>query len=237
MTLLAIDTSAAVSAAVVDQDGTELASAVIHEQRRHAEQLAPLIADLLAQTGRTAADVTDVAVGTGPAPFTGLRVGLVSAQTFGLGVGAKTYGVSSLDALATQAALALELAPGTQVLVVSDARRKEVYYARYEVLDRTNFGVPILRVITAPQVDKADRVVADGHGEGAVVVGPGTVLYPQAFTGLNVGHIDELDAVSPVILARIALARKQAGKQQSTTPLYLRRPDAQVPAARKRALP
>lgn len=236
MTVLAIDTSAAVSAALVQDDGTELVSAIIHEQRRHAEQLAPLIADLLSQAGLAPADVSAVAVGTGPAPFTGLRVGLVSAQTFGLGVGAKAYGVSSLDALGTQAALELALAPGTQVLVTADARRKEIYFARYEVMDQVNFGVPTLRLITEPSVDKAEQVVSDGHATGAIVVGPGAALYPEAFVGQTVAELDELGAVQPGILAKIALACQQAGKDQPTTPLYLRRPDAQVPAARKRAL-
>ncbi|XBH20606.1 tRNA (adenosine(37)-N6)-threonylcarbamoyltransferase complex dimerization subunit type 1 TsaB [Jonesiaceae bacterium BS-20] len=236
MTILAIDTSAAVSAALVQLDGTELASVVIHEQRRHAEQLAPLIADLLSQTGLSSTDITAVAVGTGPAPFTGLRVGLVSAQTFALGVGAQTFGVSSLDALGAQAAIELDLAPGTEILVTADARRKEIYFARYEVLDRVNFEVPTLRLITEPSVDKATQVVSDGHADGALVVGPGAVLYKEAFAGQTVAESDELVAVNPTVLARIALARRQAGKAQPTTPLYLRRPDAQVPAARKRAL-
>ena len=237
MTLLAIDTSGAVSAALVAPDGTEISSVIIHEQRRHAEQLAPLIADLLAQNGLTSKDITAVAVGTGPAPFTGLRVGLVSAETFAFGRGIATYGVSSLDALAAQAAAELKLAPGVEILVVTDARRKEVYFARYRVLGGNGFGTPELATVTPPSVDTADQVVAGGHADGALVIGLGAHLYHQAFAGANLGPSDSLQVVDPTYLARLALARKAQHTAQPTTPLYLRRPDAQVPAARKRALP
>lgn len=236
MTILAIDTSAAVSAALVSAHGTELASVVINEHRRHAEQLAPLIADLLSQCGLAATDITGVAVGTGPAPYTGLRVGLVTAETFAFGIGANAFGVCSLDGLAGQAAAELKLQEGTQVLVVSDARRKEVYFARYEVTGKQSFGIPALSVVTAPQVDTAAQVVAGGHCDGAIVVGPGVLLYRQEFAGQTVPDLTGLDVVQPAFIARLALARQQDGLEQPTTPLYLRRPDAQVPAARKRAL-
>ncbi len=236
MTILAIDTSAAVSGALVSDDGTELASVVINEQRRHAEQLAPLIADLLSQRGLVATDITGVAVGTGPAPYTGLRVGLVTAETFAFGIGVTAFGVCSLDALASQAAADLQLAEGNQVLVVSDARRKEVYFARYEVTGKKRFGIPVLSEVTAPQVDTAAHVVASGHCDGAIVMGPGVRLYAQEFAGQTVPESIELDVVQPAVIARLALWRQQDGLDQPTTPLYLRRPDAQVPSARKRAL-
>lgn len=235
MTILAIDTSAAVCGALVSADGTELASVVINEHRRHAEQLAPLIADLLAGQGIAAADITGVAVGTGPAPYTGLRVGLVTAETFAFGVDAQVFGVSSLDALASQGATELQLEAGDQILVVSDARRKEVYFARYEVTGKQRFGIPILNEVVAPQVDTAAQVVAGGHCDGAVVVGPGVRLYAQEFAGQTVSDLTALDVVQPAVIARLALTRQQDGLAQPTSPLYLRRPDAQVPAARKRA--
>lgn len=236
MTILAIDTSAAVSGALVSADGTALASVVINEQRRHAEQLAPLIADLLSQSGLAPTDITGVAVGTGPAPYTGLRVGLVTAQTFAFGVGVPAFGVCSLDALAAQASGELNLGAGTQILVVSDARRKEVYFARYEVTGKKRFGIPVLNQVTAPQVDTATHVVAGGHCDGAVVAGPGVRLYAQEFAGHTVSESTELDVVQPAYIARLALYRQLDGLEQPTTPLYLRRPDAQVPSARKRAL-
>ena len=161
---------------------------------------------------------------------------LVSAQTFAFGVGVAAFGVCSLDALAAQAVGELNLEAGTQILVVSDARRKEVYFARYEVTGKERFGTPILKQVTAPQVDTAAHVVAGGHCEGAIVAGPGVRLYAQEFAGQTVSESTELDVVRPGVIARLALIRQQDGLEQPTTPLYLRRPDAQVPSARKRAL-
>lgn len=234
MTVLIVDTSAAVSAALLAADGTELASRVIREQRRHAELLTPLVSELLTEAGITSADITTVVGGTGPAPFTGLRVGLVTARTFAFGVGTEALGVSSLDAVAAEAAQKLELAQGTEILVVSDARRKEVYFARYAVGAPGEFGVVDLTVVAGPDVATAADVVDAGHATGAVVVGEAARVYAEAFEGMDVRA--DVEVPNPVVLGRIALARAAAGIDQPTTPLYLRRPDAQVPASRKRAL-
>lgn len=234
MTVLIVDTSAAVSAALLADDGSVVASKTIREQRRHAELLTPLISELFADSNTTSADITTVVAGTGPAPFTGLRVGLVTARTFAFGTGTEALGVSSLDALASQAADQFELAEGTSVLVVSDARRKEVYYARYTIGARNEFGSYDLTVESGPDVAAATAVVADGLAQGAVVVGEGAAVYAAAFEGFDVR--EGIEVPDPAVLGRIALARAAAGTEQPTTPLYLRRPDAQVPAARKRAL-
>ena len=73
------------------------------DARAHTEKLAPLVRDTLAAAGATPADLTGIAVGTGPGPFTGLRVGLVTAVTMGHALGIPVHGVCSLDALAEQA--------------------------------------------------------------------------------------------------------------------------------------
>ena len=100
--VLALDTSADIAVALV-ADGATLASRVVAEQRRHAELLSPLISQVLSEAGVRPADLDAVAVGTGPAPFTGLRAGLVTARALGFAVGAPVHGVGSLEVLAAQA--------------------------------------------------------------------------------------------------------------------------------------
>ncbi|HMO12466.1 MAG TPA: tRNA (adenosine(37)-N6)-threonylcarbamoyltransferase complex dimerization subunit type 1 TsaB, partial [Actinotalea sp.] len=102
MLVLALDTSADVSAALV-RDGTPLAVRTSPEQRRHAELLSPMVVGLLGDAGLTPRDLDAVAVGTGPAPFTGLRAGLVTARALGFAIGRPVLGVGSLDVLAAQA--------------------------------------------------------------------------------------------------------------------------------------
>ena len=92
----------------------------------HGERLAPSIAEALAQAGASVRDVTDVAVGVGPGPFTGLRVGVVTALTLGATGGIRAHGVCSLDVLAA------EVASDGPFIVATDARRKEVYWALYD---------------------------------------------------------------------------------------------------------
>ncbi|BDZ41154.1 tRNA (adenosine(37)-N6)-threonylcarbamoyltransferase complex dimerization subunit type 1 TsaB [Paraoerskovia sediminicola] len=235
--ILSIDTSAAVAAALLDDDGAALAAASVPEQRRHAELLAPMISGLLDEVGARPTDVTTVVAGTGPAPFTGLRVGLVTARTFGLARGVPVLGVASLDAIAADAVPALGLGVGDRVLATSDARRKQVYWARYSVTATASTGATagVARLERTDGYDvgpATDLAGPGGLAEGAAVVGQGTVLYPDAL-----GASDGAPLVpDPVTLARLALDRRAAGEELGTEPLYLRRPDVQVPAPRKRAV-
>ncbi|MFI2754295.1 tRNA (adenosine(37)-N6)-threonylcarbamoyltransferase complex dimerization subunit type 1 TsaB [Cellulomonas sp. P22] len=231
MPVLALDTSAAASVSLTDEAGVTLASRATPERRRHAELLAPMIVDVLADAGADRRDLTAVVVGTGPAPFTGLRVGLVTARALGVALGVPVHGVSSLDALAAGAARTLDLAPGTEVLATADARRREVYAARYRVLDPAQHHGALVELVGGPVVDAAD-VVAAGLGAGALVVGAGAELYPDLLPPVA-GAPTEPD---PAELARLALARLAAGATElPTAPLYLRRPDAVPSAERKRA--
>ncbi|WP_313279845.1 tRNA (adenosine(37)-N6)-threonylcarbamoyltransferase complex dimerization subunit type 1 TsaB [Timonella senegalensis] len=234
MTVLCVDTSAAVSVSLLSDDGTAIASRTLREQRRHAELLTPLIKEIFDESGLDSSSVTTVVAGTGPAPFTGLRVGLVTGRTFAFGVGTEPLGVCSLDALAAEAAQIHALEAGTKVLAVSDARRREVYYALYTVGELTAQGVPEVTVVEGPEVASAADLIETGLARGAVVVGEGAALYAEAFAGADVRSAPAVP--STTVLAQLALARRGAGVDQPTTPLYLRRPDAQVPGARKRAL-
>ena len=229
--LLALDTSAGIAVSVVafgqDGVGQTVARAFVAEARRHAELLAPLIVQTLAEAGTHRTDLRAVVVGTGPAPFTGLRAGLVTARTLAFALGIPVHGVCSLDALAAQA-YADGVATEGEVLVVSDARRREVYAARYHAAGQ-NEGPDVARV-AGPVVD-APAVVAGTLGHGVVaVVGPGAPLYADQFGPLVGGPT----TVDPAMLASLAVTRAARGAELPTEPMYLRRPDVTPAASRKR---
>ena len=126
--ILAIDTATpAVTAGIVKLDGVEvLAERVTVDARAHAEQLTPNVLAALADARLTVNDLGAVVVGCGPGPFTGLRVGMATAAAYGHALGIPVRGVCSLDAIGIESA-----ATASEVLVVTDARRREVYWARY----------------------------------------------------------------------------------------------------------
>lgn len=209
--LLALDTSSAfVSVAL--HDGADVVWERASGQRmKHAEQLAPLVDAALTETGLVRQDLTAVAAGTGPGPFTGLRVGLVTARTLAAVLDLPVYGVCSLDVLAVEAVEVGAVDAG--FLVATDARRKEVYLAGYD---------PDGRRVSGPVVDRPDRLATDRP-----VVGEGARLHPDAFPR----------AVGPERPSAGWLARTVAEERAELTdpePLYLRRPDAAMPGAPKR---
>jgi tRNA threonylcarbamoyladenosine biosynthesis protein TsaB len=224
MPVLALDTSSSVAVAVVGDDGAVLAARSDDQPRHHAELLAPMIEAALADAGVDRHALTAVVVGTGPAPFTGLRVGLVTARTLALALGIPVLGVPSLDAVAATASRTLPA--GADVLVATDARRREVYWSLYRI-----HGPGDVQVVVAPEVAAPADVAADPRAGGALVVGRGAALYPALAAD---GALD-LD-VDPAELARLALARAAAGQVLDTEPLYLRRPDAVPSAGGKRVL-
>ncbi|MEU0137112.1 tRNA (adenosine(37)-N6)-threonylcarbamoyltransferase complex dimerization subunit type 1 TsaB [Streptomyces sp. NPDC006296] len=178
------------------------------DARRHGELLLPAVHRVLAEAGVKLDAVTDVAVGVGPGPYTGLRVGLVTAATFGSALSVPVHGVCTLDALAYAAG------PEGPFAVATDARRKEVYWARYTD-PRTRDGDPS---VDRP-ADIAERLA------GLPVAGAGALLYPEAFPDAR-----GPEHVSAAALAALAVERLAAGVALlPPQPLYLRRPDAQVP--------
>jgi tRNA threonylcarbamoyladenosine biosynthesis protein TsaB len=210
---LALDTSTSAIGVAVLAPGLDPVVGVVVDARAHTERLAPLIRDTLDAAGATPADLTDLAVGTGPGPFTGLRVGLVTAVTMGLALGIPVHGVCSLDALAEQALVSLEDGLD-EVLVATDARRKEVYWARYRR------GADGAVALTDPAVDRPAEVAEAVRA--LPTVGRGPLLYPDLFPNALEGPLD----VDPWWLGQVALRRTAAGAAMPVEPLYLRRPDA-----------
>ena len=134
MLVVGFDTATpAVSVALHDGEWV-ISGAFAADGRRHGELLAPMVAKVMADAGVARADLTAVAVGVGPGPYTGLRVGLVTARVLGAVLGIPVYGVCSLDVIAAATVLATPL--GGEFLVATDARRKEVYWACYDAAGR-----------------------------------------------------------------------------------------------------
>ena len=222
MLVVGFDTATpAVSVAL--HDGERVVSeAFALDARRHGELLAPMIAKVMADAGASRGDLTGVAVGVGPGPYTGLRVGVVTARVLGAVLGLPVHGVCSLDVIAA-AASAASAAAGTEFLVATDARRKEVYWARYDAAGRRLEG---------PAVGSASSIEGAAH---LPVAGAGGELYPEAFgPAIGPGYPDartlcDIVAGRPPGRARPPLLPAE--------PLYLRRPDAREPGPPKRVTP
>jgi tRNA threonylcarbamoyl adenosine modification protein YeaZ len=178
--------------------------------------MAPLVELALFQAGATVRDLGAIVAGTGPGPFTGLRVGLVTAASMGQTLGIPTYEVCSLDAIGG--------VRGQATLVATDARRREVYWAIYDADGARREG---------PHVDQPGRV-AELAQDVSVAVGDGALLYADRL-GLKV--LDEPRYPTIEGFAALAADRIRAGApSEPLTPLYLRRPDAVAAAGHKPVL-
>jgi tRNA threonylcarbamoyladenosine biosynthesis protein TsaB len=227
--VLALDTStSAVTVALVDQ-ATTLAERTEVVPNRHGELLAPLISDVLAGAGRRPEDLTDLAVGLGPGPFTGLRVGIVTAKAMSDALGIPAHGVCSLDVMA------LELTGWSMdddnaerdYVVMSDARRKQVYWRRYGFT-----GNPI----GAPDISRPEDLVVELRGDVKYVAGRGRQLYAEIFSDFTTTDralYPSAAALGHLVLQNIA----NQTADDDLTPMYLRRPDAQPPGPPKQVTP
>lgn len=212
--LLALDTATpAVTVAVHDGDRVR-ARAGCTEQRRHAEVLTPLVAQVLAEAGVAGPALSEVVVGVGPGAYTGLRVGLATAAALGLAWGVPVSGACTLDALAVEAVSAHPCPDG--LLVVTDARRSQVFWARYDAA-----GVRV----HGPAVDGPGAVPEPG----LVAVGAGALAHPGVFArALPPEHPDAGWLAAGVLAGTIA--------RLPLTPIYLRQPDVTAPGAAKSVL-
>ncbi len=214
--LLALDTATPAVTVALHDGSAVVAEVSTVDPRRHGEVLAVLIDQLLHKAGAGRSDLTAIAVGIGPGPYTGLRAGVVTARVLGSALGIPADGICSLDVIAAQAAAR---AAASEFVVATDARRRELYWARYTADGVRSDG---------PQVSRPDDVPA-----GLPVAGEGAVLYPDLSSR----------AIAPrypaaAELARLAARRLSAGLPPGLAePLYLRRPDAREPGRPKRVTP
>lgn len=215
--LLAFDTATAL-VSVALHDGERVVVELSSEQpMKHGEHLAPLITRAMSDAGIVRQDLTAIAVGVGPGPFTGLRVGLVTARTLGFVLQVPVYGVCSLDIIAAEVVGSEVVGSGIVgsgggFLVATDARRKEVYLASYDELGRRLAG---------PAVSRPAHVATT-----TPVAGAGPSLYPESFP-------TPLAPERPSAGWLATAVSEELVELLDPDPLYLRRPDAVAGAARK----
>jgi tRNA threonylcarbamoyl adenosine modification protein YeaZ len=200
--ILAIDTATpAVTAGIVRLEGVEvIAERVTVDARAHAEQLTPNVLAALSDAGLTVDDLGAAVVGCGPGPFTGLRVGMATAAAYGHALGIPVHGVCSLDAIGVYTT--------GDALVVTDARRREVYWARYR--DGVRIEGP---AVDAPADVPAAADAVAGSPEHAALF-----------------DLPRLSPVHPTAAGLVRAVTDWTAEPAPLVPLYLRRPDAKPSA-------
>lgn len=207
--------------------GELLAEESVSDPYAHAERLMPLARSALAVAGHSLRELDAVVVGLGPGPFTGLRVGIATAAALGDGLGIAVHGVPSHDGTAR----ALEPLPGS-LLVVTDARRREVYLSGYAADGSRALGPLVIAPGAVPQL-LAERFFAPGFVAGA----GHAILEPFRSPSFEPALLDSAVAsISLGLVERAAVALLTGVVPGPLTPLYLRRPDATEPGARKSVL-
>jgi tRNA threonylcarbamoyl adenosine modification protein YeaZ len=201
--VLAIDTATPAVTAGVVADGELVAERVTVDPRAHAERITPNVLGALADAGLSMTDLGAVVVGCGPGPFTGLRVGMATAAAYGHALGIPVYGVCSLDAIGGQTT--------GETLVVTDARRREVYWARYR--DGVRIDGPAVSAPAAVDPGVAEAVA--GSPEHAALFG-----------------LPVCEPSYPTPAGLVAAVTEWSDSPARLVPLYLRRPDAKTLAER-----
>ena len=241
MLLLALDSATPAVTVALHDGSVAVAEVSAVDARRHGELLSAFVDEALRKAGAGFGDLTAIAVGIGPGPYTGLRAGVVTARVLGSALAIRTDGICSLDVIAAQAASAgsagspyrgstasggsggsppqVSTGDGSDFVVVTDARRREVYWARYR---------PDGERVAGPFVDRP----ADLPG-GLPVAGEAGLLTAELG-----GQVREPRYPSAAVLANLAVERLLAGRPPDLAePLYLRRPDAREPGRPKRVTP
>lgn len=224
--ILAIDSSIGSAVAVVDPaTDAVLADVSSDVPRGHAEVIGTLIERALADATVTPADITHVAAGMGPGPFTGLRIGIAAARAFAVGRGIPVIPVASHDAAALEL---LEQDPTADVVIVTDARRRENAVSAYAGLDE---GIPVR--IAGPDLLPVSEDLAEHlrTARGSDPAGETVRSSPNSQALGEQPHTTHISAGALGILAARLLRR---GDVPHLEPLYLRAPDAKVPGAVKR---
>ncbi|TCN57276.1 tRNA threonylcarbamoyl adenosine modification protein YeaZ [Rhodococcus sp. SMB37] len=222
MLVLAVDTSTPVVTSGLVRLGSggdaahisTVAVRLTDNPRAHAEILTPQILECFDESGCVPADLDAIVVGVGPGPFTGLRVGMVTAAAFGDALGVPVHGVCSLDAIAQD--VHGEAPDGGDLLVVTDARRREVYFARYDGSRRRVEGPDVRKPADVPSAPS--QRVAGSAQHAALFELPAAPVYSPSPAGL---------------VAAVSADLRAGATPEPLVPLYLRRPDAVATADRR----
>jgi tRNA threonylcarbamoyladenosine biosynthesis protein TsaB len=227
--LLGLDTATPAVTVALHDGSQPLAQLVTVDAHRHAELLAPAIAKLIADAGVSPGNLTCVAVGVGPGPYTGLRVGVVTARVLAAALGIPVYGVCSLDVIAADVASSDTAPPDGDFLVATDARRRELYWARYDRAGGRRTGPDV----SAPAEIPGAELPAAGEGPRlypGLLPNPSGPAYPAAATLCRLVAAALGDGETPAAMGVAGGVPLLLPPE----PLYLRRPDAREPGSPKR---
>ena len=213
MNILAIDTCLDACSVAVCADGQALAAASEPMTRGHQERLAPLAAALMAKSGLAFKELDRIAVTVGPGSFTGLRVGLAFAKGLALALDIPCVGIGALEALARTVS-----SHAGFIAACLDAHRGQIYLQVF--ID----GRPAMAPDVLPVETAAARLAELWTGGAAVLVGSGAPLLSTVIGGARLEPDRRLD---PVAVAHLAGAVRSPAAPR---PLYLRAPDAKLPA-------
>lgn len=220
MIVLALDTATTdLVAGLVEVDGgrTEVRAERVVPTRSHNELLVPTVQQLLAEIGAQFSDLDAVVVGCGPGPFTGLRVGMATASAFGQALGVPVHGVCTHDAVAA-------LIEADSALVVTDARRREVYWAHYRSGQR----------VAGPDVVAPATLHLPGEDGGDATPSVDVLSVPENLGEQLSVEAETVTYVAPRPVGLVAAADLSAAPEP-LRPLYLRRPDAKEPAPKPKS--
>lgn len=225
MRVLALDTATPdLVTGVVDSVSGQNHEQAIEDTRLLSEQLMPTIETVIGQQANGYADIDAIAVGIGPGPFTGLRVGMATASALGQALGIPVHGVCTHDAIAQE--IAAHNTAST-LLVATDARRKEIYYCVYRIEDGTAVRLGDPNVVSPESLNSEDLQL-DAAPE---LISIPAHLVERLPENLRAGKIINQ---RPTAAGLVGVAELES-TPEPLVPLYLRRPDAKEPAAKPRS--
>lgn len=218
MRVLAIDTATtALVTGVFDTESGQITQRILADARAHNERLMPTILEVMSEAGLELGALDAIVAGMGPGPFTGLRVGMATAQALADALSIPLHGVCTHDAIAHAALVGADAANEREAadaaLVATDARRKEIYWATYRAGQR----------IAGPDVSKPGELAVQDIAQ---------VIIPEKLADQLPEELATLPRSegAPTAEGLVAVARLDANPELETfVPMYLRRPDAVPP--------
>ena len=228
--LLALDTSTSFASMALVQNHTGLLAELNwYAGQSHSQDLFASLSWLMASHHLTPADLTAVAVATGPGSFNGLRVALAAAKSFCFALGLPLYACPTLDVIAWGCAASGRTAPA-RIWALLDAGRGQLYAAQYPGIPGDDPFLPINGYHVLTPTELAEQIVAESSPESVLFCGEwlpsaqatladilgGRAIFASTFPGRRASWL--------AVLALEQARRGEAADIMSVEPLYLRRP-------------